>query len=151
MIMAKRKDDEIVAVETEKTILSVVYNEGFHVECYNMLENPEVMHLNKMGYKKINLNALRNTDEQDDDSNILDVSKINEQKTQIIVVLRYFEYLCIATVKFDYIKEILHGGFSLADSLDMIKHHLKNRLVREVRGTETIVEMHIEYRGYVRY
>lgn len=149
--MAKKRDEDIIEIDNEKTILNVVYREGFHVECYNMLEDPDVMHLHKIGYRKINLNAVRNADEQDDDTNILDVSKIDEEKTQIIVVLRYFEYLCIATVKFSYIKDILQGGFSLADALDMIKHHLKNKLVREVKGTETIVEIHIEYRGYVRY
>ena len=147
--MGKNKEivDTVEVNKEKKTILDVDYNEGFHVECYNLLENPEIMHLADKGYERLNLNI----DLSHVGAVLLDTQRVVEDRTKVLIVLKYFEYICIATVKFSYILEIVRGDFALIDAIHMIKHHLKNKLIREVRGTENIIDMHIEYKGYVKY
>jgi hypothetical protein len=138
-----------------KSFLDVTYKDGFSVAGYNLLDNPDVIaSLYDNGYRRINVNPRFNSDGNIDEENILDnnmLLKSKPENVQIIIVLRYFEYLCIASVRFDFILKILHGEYQIINVFDMIKHHLRNTLVREVSGEETIVDMHIEYRGYVKY
>ena len=72
--------------------------------------------------------------------------------TEIVIILRYYEYLCTAKFKFCYVKPLLQPGIIAAkDIFDMVKHCLKNKLLINVPTFDTIFEPDIQYIGKVRY
>ncbi len=137
-------------VKEIKRISDVTYKSGFSVDVHNLLDEPktlqfpgyEVLVLDKLAQKD-NANALHS-------ENMFKPDKVTG-KTEILVILTYFEYVCIARVSFSYLMEILKSGLDLIRAFDMIKHHLRIILNREVNGIENIVEMHVEYMGRVKY
>lgn len=140
--------DTTVETTDEKTMLDVDYSDGFSVECFNLLDNPKAMHF--PGFSKMCVSP--HTDESGNlTEDVVDISRTKDSSTTMLICLRYYEYLCVATVKFWYLKDILRGGLNILESFDMFKHHLRNKLVREVRGTEAITEFAITYFGMVKY
>ena len=144
----EEKDKE--KVQIPKRISEVTYKSGFSVDVHNLLDEPktlqfpgyEVLVLDKLAQKD-NVNVLHS-------ENLFKTDKVTS-KTEILIILTYFEYVCIARVSFSYLMEILKSGIDLIRSFDMIKHHLRIILNREVNGIENIVEMHVEYMGRVKY
>lgn len=129
-------------------ISDVEYKWGFNVDCHNILNEPTTLHF--PGYEPLNIDKMSDNEEGVRSPNLFDLQRITN-KTEILIVLRYFEYACIARVSFEYLKEIMKGGLNLIKSFDMIKHHLRIILNREVSGIENVVEMHVEYFGKIKY
>lgn len=126
----------------KKTFLEINNSDGFYVECKNLIEDTSAMIFS--GYENVNL-------KNQDKTLSIDISRIKENKTTIKVILRYFEYVIIATMSFSYLKPIMVSGFTINDIYDMIKHHIRNRLIREIGSSETIIEMHTEYYMKIQY
>ena len=84
------------------------------------------------------------------DAGHFDVDQLNED-SEIVIILKYFEYICTADFRFCYIKPILLSGFNMKDVFDMIKHSLKNKLQLNVPSFDTIFEPEIQYFGKVKY
>lgn len=135
-------------VKTEKSMLEVEYNPQFTVVCKNALDDPKSMQF--PGWEPFPIEKLTNG-EQKDDSFILNTERVRINKTEIMVILRYFEYLCIAKMDLSYLTEICKGDSKLVDVIDMIKHHLRNKLIREVDKTEQVIDMYIKYVGKIKY
>lgn len=129
-------------------MLDVDYSPQFNVECKNVLDDPKAMQF--PGWEPFAIEKLT-SGEQKDDAFILNTQRVRPKETEIMVVLRYFEYLCIARMNIVYLMEICKGDSRLVDVVDMIKHHLRNRLKREVDHTEDIIDMYIKYVGKIKY
>lgn len=135
----------------QKTMLDVEYGPMFNVECRNLLDNPKAMQF--PGYEPFPIHRLANssTDNGKGEEFILDTTRVRKEKTEILVILRYFEYVCIAKMNFSFLAEICKGDQKLVDAIGMMKHHLRNKLIREVRKTEEILDLHCEYTGKIKY
>ena len=79
-----------------------------------------------------------------------DIEKINDDSL-IVIILRYYEYICIAEFKFCYILPLLQSGLTAKDVFDMMKHCLKNKLLMNVPSFDTIFEPDIQYLGKIKY
>ena len=84
------------------------------------------------------------------DQDHFDLDRLNLD-SEIIVILRYFEYLCIAKFTFEYVKPMLQSGLIMKDIFQMMKHCLKNRLLLNVPSFETVFEPDIQYLGKIKY
>lgn len=136
--------------KTTKRISDVTYKSGFSVDVHNLLDEPKTLQF--PGYEVLVLDKLA----QKDNANVLHSENLFQPdkvtaRTEILIILTYFEYVCIARVSFSYLMEILKSGLDLIRAFDMIKHHLRIILNREVNGIENVVEMHVDYMGKVRY
>lgn len=146
--MEDSKDKE--KVQNNKKISDVNYNSGFSVEVHNLLDEPKTLQM--PNYTTLILDRLYQKDGDNGmhSENLFNTSAVTD-KTEIVIVLLYFEYACIAHVSFKYLVEILKSGLDLIKAFDMIKHHLRILLNKEVNGIENIVEMRVEYLGKVKY
>lgn len=120
-------------------LLHVENKHGFSIETDNLLERSDALIYN--GYLNFDLSK---------DSDHFDLDQLNLD-SQIIIILRYFEYLCIAKFTFEYVKPILQSGLNMKDVFQMMKHCLKNRLLLNVPSFETVFEPDIQYIGKVKY
>lgn len=120
-------------------LLHIENKHDFSIETANLLEDP--CSLMYQGYDSFDLAK---------DKDHFDVDRLNND-SEIIVVLRYFEYLCTASFRFSYIKPILVSGFTMKDVFDMMKHSLKNRLLMNVPSFDTVFEPEIQYIGKIKY
>lgn len=84
------------------------------------------------------------------DKDHFDLDKITEDSV-IVILLRYYEYLCVAEFKFSYVLPLLQSGLNAKDVFDMVKHCLKNRLLTNVPTFDTIFEPDIQYTGKIKY
>ena len=138
--MAKKEDGEVDKKQDDRSaLLTVSYKREFSVQLHNLLENPSAMIFS--GYENIIL---------DSDNVTFDLDRIGDN-TSILVILEYFEYLCVADVAFSYIMPIMQSGFSMKEVFSMIKHHLRGKLIVTIDNWENINEMHMKYMGKVRY
>ena len=90
-------------------LLHVENKHGFSIETDNLLESSDALIYNDY----LNFDLLKDSDHFDLDQLNLD--------SQIIVILRYFEYLCVAKFTFEYVKPILQSGLNMKDVFQMIK------------------------------
>ena len=146
------EDKEVKIDKLSKSMLDVDYNPEFFVECKNVLDDPTAMQFPGWEPFPIEKLTMSQDGKKDDDNKfILNQSRVNQKTTKIMIILRYFEYLCVARMDFTYLTEICKGDSRLVDVIDMIKHHLKNKLIREVDKTEQIIDMYCKYVGKIKY
>lgn len=84
------------------------------------------------------------------DKDHFDLDKITEDSV-IVILLRYYEYLCVAEFRFSYVLPLLQSGLNAKEVFDMVKHCLKNRLLTNVPTFDTIFEPDIQYTGKIKY
>jgi len=120
-------------------LLHIENKHNFNIETDNLLENPTALIYDK--YENFDLS--KEVDHFDTDKLNLD--------SEIVVILRYFEYLCTAKFTFAYVMPTLQSGLIMKDVFNMIKHCLKNRLLINVPTFETVFEPDIQYMGKVKY
>lgn len=82
--------------------------------------------------------------------NPLNIDNISDESS-VIVFLRYFEYLVKAEFKFIYISPLIVAKVPLNEIFDMIKHHLKMRLLMMVPSFDTIFELNFKYEYKIKY
>ena len=121
-------------------LLHIENKHDFSIETANLLEDPTS--LLYPDYEAFDLKK---------ESDHFDMERLNLD-TEIIIILRYYEYLCTAKFKFCYVKPLLQPGIIAAkDIFDMVKHCLKNKLLINVPTFDTIFEPDMQYIGKVRY
>lgn len=81
---------------------------------------------------------------------IFDYQRFDENAT-LIIMLRYYEYLCTAQIKVNYIMPLLSSGMTGKQVFDMVCHCLKNKLLCNVPSFDTIFEPDIQYIGKIKY
>jgi hypothetical protein len=123
----------------QNPLLHIENKHDFSIETANLLEDPDS--LIYKGFDSFDLTK---------DKDHFDVEQLNND-SEIVVILKYFEYLCIAKFRFSYIKPILVSGFAMKDVFDMTKHSLKNRLLMNVPSFDTVFEPEIQYIGKIKY
>jgi len=84
------------------------------------------------------------------DKDHFDLTKLSGD-SNIIITLRYYEYVCIARFKFNYIIPIMKSGLIAKDVFEMVKHCLKNKLIINAPTFDNIYDIDIQYQGYINY
>jgi hypothetical protein len=121
-------------------LLHIENKHDFKIETSNLLEDPTSLIYE--GFETFDLKK---------EKDHFDLEKLNLD-TEIIITLRYYEYLCTAQFKFCYIKPLLQPGVvAMKDVFDMIKHCLKNKLLINVPSFDTVFEPDIQYIGKIKY
>jgi len=131
-----KADSDIAA---NNPLLYIENKTGLTIETSNLLEDPSSLIYND--FENFDLKA---------ESDHFDLSRLNDNTT-IIVILRYYEYICKATFTFDYIYPMLQSGLTARDIFDMTKHALRNKLLLNAPSFDVIFEPEIQYTGKVRY
>lgn len=126
-------------IASDNPLLYIENKNGLTIETSNLLENPNSLIYSE--FENFDLKA---------ESDHFDLSRLNENTT-IIVILRYYEYICKATFTFEYIYPILQSGLTARDIFDMTKHALKNKLLLNAPSFDVIFEPEIQYVGKVKY
>lgn len=120
-------------------LLHVENKHDFQIETGNLLENPDGLIWDK--FENFDLSK----DKDHFDTNIINLD------TEIVIILRYYEYICTAKFKFCYILPLLKSGLIAKDVFEMIKHSLKTKLLVNVPSFDTVFEPEIQYIGKVKY
>ena len=120
-------------------LLHVDNSESFTITTSNLLQDPTALIMD--GFEKF---------EWKDDKITIDYDRFNE-RTVIVIVLRYYEYICIAETRFDYLLPLLDSGLTGKQVFEMICHCLKNRLLSNVPSFDTVFEPDISYIGKIKY
>jgi hypothetical protein len=134
---AKEKSDKD---NIEKNpFLHIENKHDFQIETNNLLEDPTA--LVYKGYEDFDLTK---------DADHFKTELLNYD-SEIIIIMRYYEYLCSAKFKFCYVLPTLESGLIMKDVFNMVKHCLKNRLLLNVPSFETVFEPDIQYIGKIKY
>lgn len=120
-------------------LLKIENKHDFSIETDNLLEHPDAILYES--YLTFDVNI----DKKHFDESLLSLD------SEIIIILRYFEYLCTAKFKFSYIYPMLVSGLIAKDVFDLIKHALKNRIQINVPSFDKIFEPEIIYIGKIKY
>lgn len=126
-------------------LLHIENKRDFAIETDNLLENPD-----SLAYKFYDGFDIVQDDSTGKKRATFDFEKLNGD-SKIVVILRYYEYLCIAEMRFSYIMPMLKSGLNAADVFAMICHSLKNKLLMNVPSFETVFEPDIRYVYKVLY
>lgn len=134
-----QKKEQNISDSKVNPLLKIDDKVDFSIESSNLLQDPEQLLF--PDYHFFDLNK---------DKDHFDFDKLNDDSS-IIIVLRYYEYVCIARFKFKYIVPILQSGLNAKDVFDMIKHALRNRLLLEAPSFDIIFEPDMHYDGKIKY
>lgn len=120
-------------------LLHVENKAGFTITTSNLLEDPYGIIYDD--FEDFDLKEEKIT---------FDYQRFDENAT-LIIMLRYYEYLCTAQIKVDYIMPLLSSGMTGKQVFDMVCHCLKNKLLCNVPSFDTIFEPDIQYIGKIKY
>lgn len=112
---------------------------NFKIETGNLLQTPNA--LNFHDFEKFELKK---------DKDHFEMDKL-KKTSEIIIVLRYYEYICTARFSFSYIIPIMESGLVAKDVFEMIKHCLRNKLIINAPSFDNIFDIDIVYVGYIKY
>jgi hypothetical protein len=138
-INSKKKGPNDNLDTTENPLLYVDDKINFRIETGNLLQTPSMLIFKD--FDRIDIQK---------DKNIFDTDKLKETSS-VIIILRYFEYVCIAQFEFSFIIPILESGLTAKDVIEMMKHALRNRLLLNAPSFDNIYDIDIRYDGYIRY
>lgn len=120
-------------------LLHIEDKKGFRMECGNLLMDNDMLIFN--GYESFDIKK---------DKEHFDMSKLNRD-SNIIIALRYYEYVCKVYFDFEYIIPIMESGLIAKDVFEMMKHCLKNKMMLLAPSWETVFEPDFCYNGYIKY
>ena len=123
----------------ENPLLYVEDKVNFKITTGNLLQDPGMLIFK--GYDVFDIKK---------DRDHFDFNKL-DPNSQIIITLRYYEYVCIARFEFSYIIPILESGLDARETFDIVKHALRNKLFLNAPTFDTIFDIDIVYSGYVKY
>lgn len=126
--------------DPEKNPLLFVENKtNFSISTSNLLQDPTEL-------------VIKDCEDFDPKSEkvAFDTKRIRES-SKIIIILRYYEYLCTAEFTFGYIIPLLESGLTGKDVFMMVCHCLKNKLLCNVPSFDTVFEPDIIYTGKINY
>ena len=78
-----------------------------------------------------------------------DLNRLRDDSS-IIIVLRCYESICTASMKFSFIIPILQSGLNARDVFEMIKHALRNKLLLNAPTFDNIFEPDFHYIGKIK-
>lgn len=120
-------------------LLRIEDKDNFSITTSNLLQTPDSMIL--PGYEDFDLKK-----EKDQ----LDFDRLKDG-SKLVIMLRYYEYLCTAEMTFSYIVPLMMSGLTGKDVFDMVKHSLKTRLLCNVPSFDSVFEPDIVYTGKILY
>jgi hypothetical protein len=120
-------------------LLHVENKKDFIITTSNLLEDPEGLIYE--GFEPFDLKEKEIP---------FDYSRFDENSL-LVIMLRYYEYLCTAQIKVDYILPLLSSGMTGKQVFDIVCHCLKNKLLCNVPSFDTIFEPDIQYIGKIKY
>lgn len=123
----------------ENPLLKIDNRDDFSMESSNLLQDPGGLAF--PGFENFDINR---------ENGHFDVSRLRNESV-VIVALRYYEYVCVARFRFDFIVPILESGLTAEDVFGMIRHALRNRLLLNAPSFDTIFEPDIRYVGKIKY
>ena len=123
----------------DNPLLKIDNRTDFSIESSNLLQDPGRLLFD--GYENFDLNKEKVS---------FDMDRLNDNSS-IIIVLRYYEYICIATMTFSFIIPILQSGLNAKDIFEMIKHSLRNKLLLNAPKFDNIFEPDFHYIGKIKY
>lgn len=141
--MAKSKQQKFKGVkkfdkDSEDNPLLRVDSQTFNIEFANILNDPYSIIFND--YETFDIMTGN-----------LDANKINRD-SQIIGIMRYYEYVCIARFKYDYIIPLLtEGDLSGPEVFQMIQHALRTRLLMNIPSFDVILEIEFKFTTKIKY
>lgn len=118
-------------------LLHIENKKDFIITTSNLLENPEGLIYE--GFELFDLKTVS-----------FDYSRFDENSL-LVIMLRYYEYLCTAQIKVEYILPLLSSGMTGKQIFDMVCHCLKNKLLCNIPSFDTIFEPDIQYIGKIKY
>ena len=123
----------------ENPLLKIDNRADFKIESSNLLQDPDKLLF--YGYENFDLKK---------EKDHFDLGKLNDESS-IVIVLRYYEYICTASFKFRFMIPMLQSGLTAKDIFDLMKHALRNKLLMNAPTFDTIFEPDFFYYGKVRY
>ena len=123
----------------ENPLLKIDNRSDFSIESSNLLQDPGKLLF--PGYDNFDLKK---------EKDHFDMNRLKDDSS-IIIVLRYYEYICTASFKFSFIIPILQSGLIAKDVFEMIKHSLRNKLLLNAPSFDNIFEPDFHYIGKVMY
>lgn len=120
-------------------LLHTENKDGFSISTSNLLMYPDA--LIYPDYENFNIK---------DEQFKFDYDRFDEY-TKIIIILRYYEYICTAEMTVDYILPLLNSGLTGKQVFEMVCHCLKNKLLCNVPSFDTIFEPDIQYISKIKY
>lgn len=143
MAKAKGKTQKFKGVkkfdkDSDENPLLKVENDTFNIEFANVLNDPYAIIF--PDYE--NFDILTGN---------IDGARINRD-SQIIAIMRYYEYICIAKFKYDYIIPLLtEGDLSGSEVFQMIQHALRTRLLMNIPSFDIILEIEFKFTTKIKY
>lgn len=123
----------------ENPLLKIDNRVDFSIESSNLLQDPGKLIF--PGYENFDLKK---------EKDHFDMNRLRDDSS-IIIVLRYYEYICTASMKFSFIIPILQSGLNARDVFEMIKHALRNKLLLNAPTFDNIFEPDFHYIGKIKY
>ena len=123
----------------ENPVLKIDNRVDFSIESSNLLQDPGKLIF--PGYENFDLKK---------EKDHFDMNRLRDDSS-IIIVLRYYEYICTASMKFSFIIPILQSGLNARDVFEMIKHALRNKLLLNAPTFDNIFEPDFHYIGKIKY
>lgn len=123
----------------ENPLLKIDNRVDFSIESSNLLQDPGKLIF--PGYENFDLKK---------EKDHFDMDRLSDDSS-IIIVLRYYEYICTASMKFSFIIPILQSGLNARDVFEMIKHALRNKLLLNAPTFDNIFEPDFHYIGKIKY
>ena len=123
----------------ENPLLKIDNRIDFSIESSNLLQDPGKLIF--PGYENFDLKK---------EKDHFDMNRLRDDSS-IIIVLRYYEYICTASMKFSFIIPILQSGLNARDVFEMIKHALRNKLLLNAPTFDNIFEPDFHYIGKIKY
>lgn len=122
----------------ENPLLYVEDKDEFKMEFVNILNNPHGIIFKD--FKNFNIVTGQ-----------IDTNLLNNN-SDIIAIMRYYEYACIARFKYEYIVPMLTDGeLTGVEVFNMIQHALRNKLLMNIPSFDTILEIEFKFSTKIKY
>lgn len=123
---------------TDNPLLKVDNDSAFSIEFANVLNDP---------YSII----FKDYENFDIQTGNIDTERLNKD-SQIIAIMRYYEYVCIGRFKYDYIFPLLsEGELNGPEVFQMIQHALRTRLLMNIPSFDIILEIEFKFKTKIKY
>lgn len=122
----------------DNPLLKVDNKSDFEIEFYNVLNDPQSIIF--PGYQTFNI-----------ETGNIDTELLNRD-SQIIAIMRYYEYVCIARFKYNYIIPLLENKeMNGIEVFQMIQHALRTKLLMYIPSFDTILEIEFKFQTKIKY
>ena len=122
----------------DNPLLKVNNNSEFEIEFYNVLNDPSSIIFSE--YEVFNI-----------ETGNIDINQLNRD-SEIVAIMRYYEYVCIAKFKYNYILPLLETGEMTGPEIfQMIQHALRTKLLIYIPSFDTVLEFEFRFKTKIKY